>query len=106
VNDFIEKILERLATVDTFDPREFSGCSEMEISTLEQAHPQMIALPSTYKEFLSFSGKGLVYMQPSSTFYYSGILAFTSNEIHNFFNKVPFSRAAIFVEIKASRQAG
>ncbi len=72
---FIKDSVDLLKAVDDFDEREFRGCSETQIESLEQLLPEYLYLPESYYEFLRFGGQGICDMLNSTNFYFSQVYA-------------------------------
>jgi len=71
---YLDKSIEKIKALNTFEDWEFKGCSDQEIQALEQELPNGLKLPGAYVEFLHFCGHGLGFFLQGDEFFYSQIL--------------------------------
>jgi hypothetical protein len=70
---FIKDSVDLLKAVDDFDERDFRGCSDTQIESLEELLPEYVYLPESYYEFLRFGGHGICDMLNGTNFYFSQV---------------------------------
>ena len=70
---FIKDSVDLLKAVDDFNERDFRGCSETQIESLEELLPEYVYLPESYCEFLRFGGHGICDMLNGTNFYFSQV---------------------------------
>lgn len=70
---YIDKSIEKIKNLESFEDWEIRGCSAEEILLLQQELPDGLILPSAYVEFLYFCGHGLGFMLEGDDFFYSHV---------------------------------
>jgi hypothetical protein len=92
---YFQRIREELQELDAFDSREIQGCSELEIKKLESLHPAKLDFPLSVREFLSWGGKQIVDMHPTTGFYVKTIEEMLRNMTTKFLDSDNFHQVFI-----------